>query len=342
MSQEASAYTNFPSVQDVWFAKKRISPLVKPSPLIYSPVVSAQVGAEVYIKLETVHPTGAFKLRGATNKILSLSQIEREKGVTTYSTGNHGLAVAYVARQLGIPAVICVSHNVPQAKIDVLERSGATLEVSGHSQDEAAENCHILQSEHGLTLIEPFDDPHVIAGQGTMGLEILNDLPSINKVLIPLSGGGLLAGIALALKTNVPHIHITGVSPTASPVMIRSIEAGRPLQLEEKETLADSLLGGIGLTNRLTFPLVQRFMDGSALVSEEEILQGLSYMFKHHKMVVEGAAAVGIGALLCGHLPVEKNDKVVVIISGNQVDSEVFLRFAQSPTLTSHERKKSP
>lgn len=284
-------------VNQVWQARKRISWIVKKTPLIKSPSLSEQMNADVYLKLENLHEIGAFKLRGAANKILSLSQEEQQRGVTTFSTGNHGLAVSYLAKQLGIQAVICMSSRVPKAKVDAIKRWGAQIEIVGESQDEAGIYCEKLQNEHGLTVIQPFDDPYVIAGQGTIGLELLEDLPDLSSVIIPLSGGGLLAGIGLSLKTNNPMINVYGVSMERSPVMYESLKSGKPIELKEQETLADSLLGGIGLDNKYTFGLVQQFMDKAFLVSEESIAKAMAFMLEKHRMVIEGASATGIAAL---------------------------------------------
>src|SRR5690606_5149226 len=188
------------TLKHVWEAKKRISSIVSRTPLIASSTLNDQLGTSAYLKLENYHEIGAFKIRGAANKLLSLSTDEKAKGVTTFSTGNHGLAVAFVAKQIGIKAIICVSNRVPEAKINRLNRLGAEVQIVGKSQDDAEEFCYRLQEERGLTVIKPFDDPHVIHGQGTIGLELIDDLPNIDTAIIQVSGGGLFAGIAFVLK----------------------------------------------------------------------------------------------------------------------------------------------
>src|SRR5690625_3301339 len=176
----------------------------------------------IYLKLENVHEIGAFKIRGAANKMLSLTDEEKEQGVTTFSTGNHGLAVAFVAQEMGIKAVICISNRVPNAKVTRLKQMGAKVIKVGESQDEAESYCHTLQNEQGLTVVKPFDDLHVIAGQGTIGLELLEEIPQVDTVVIPISGGGLFAGISFVLKEYNPDIRIIGVSMEKSPVMYES------------------------------------------------------------------------------------------------------------------------
>lgn len=313
------------TIRDVWQARKRISSIVKKTPLIYSPVLSEQVHADVYLKLENVHEVGAFKVRGAANKILSLTPEKQKRGVTTYSTGNHGLAVSYVAKRLGIPAVICVSERVPQAKTRSIQRLAAQIEICGHGQDDARARCYQLQKELGLTTIEPFDDPHVIAGQGTIGLELLEDLPDIDMAITGLSGGGLISGIGLALKANDPQIKVIGVSMEQSAVMYESLKAKKPVELKEQDTLADSLLGGIGLDNRYTFSMVQKYMDQAVLVSEQAISEGMAYLFTNHRMAVEGAAAVGISAILQQKIK-RPGCKIAIIVTGCNVDPDVHFK----------------
>ncbi|WP_062235677.1 hydroxyectoine utilization dehydratase EutB [Fictibacillus sp. FJAT-27399] len=316
-------------IREVWEAKKRIGSLIKKTPAVESFILSERAGRPVYLKLETVHDTGAFKVRGAANKILSLSEEEKKRGVTTYSTGNHGMAVAYVAKKLGIEATVCISNRVPKAKVDSLKRLGAVIEFCGESQDEAGERCFTLEKEQGLTVIEPFDDPHIIAGQGTIGLELLEDIPCLTDVIVPLSGGGLLSGIGMAVKSNDPGIRVTGVSMAESAVMYESLRAGKPVKLPEKDTLADSLLGGIGLDNRYTFEMVKRYMDQVLLISEDEIAYSMAYMMDHHRMIMEGAASTAIAALL-GKKIERQEGAIAVIITGHNVDLSVVQRILQT------------
>lgn len=311
------------TLQAVWQAKNRIKSIVQRTPLVSSEALKERFQTNAYLKLENLHETGAFKIRGATNKLLSLSDEEKEKGVTTFSTGNHGLAVAYVAKQLGMRAVICVSNRVPKAKIDRLNRLGAEVQIVGSSQDDAEAHSYSLQENEGLTVIKPFDDLHVIAGQGTIGLEILEDAPNVDMAIIPVSGGGLFAGIAYVLKENFPHIKIVAVSMERSAVMYESLRAGRPVQLEEQETLADSLLGGIGFDNKYTFPMVKKYADEFVLVSEDEIAAGMKFLAEEHRMIVEGAAATGVASILSGKVDASGKN-VVTIVTGNNVDINVI------------------
>ncbi len=317
------------TLQDVFSAQQRIASVARQTPLLSSSSLSERTAADVYLKLENLQETGTFKVRGAANKILSLSEEQRARGVVTASTGNHGRAVSFVAKKVGIPAVVCISERVPQNKVEALRRNGAELVVEGHGQDEAAERAAALQAERGLIMVHPFDDPDVIAGQGTIALEMLNALPELDIILVPLSGGGLVSGIGLALKSAAPGVRVVGVSMERAPVMYHSLQAGHPVQMPEEDTLADSLLGGIGLENQYTFRLVQQFVDDVVLVSEEEIARGMAFLLREHNVVAEGAGAVGIAALLAGKVS-NLGRKVGVVVSGGNVDVERLLKIAHA------------
>lgn len=318
------------TLQDIFQAQRSIAPIARKTPLIPAESLAARVGSNVYLKLETLQATGSFKVRGAANKILNLTSAEKERGVVTVSTGNHGRAVAYVAGQAGLRATVCLSERVPRNKVEALERLNAEVVIHGHSQDEAEERARQIQSERGATMIPPFDDPFIIAGQGTIGLELLAELPEIDTVLVPLSGGGLIAGIALALKSANPAIRVIGVSMERAAVMYHSLQAGRPVQLPEEPTLADSLQGGIGLENQYTFTMVQQSVDEVISLSEEEIAAGMTFAFCEHHLVLEGAGAVGLAALL-HHKVSHPGRNVAVVLSGGNVDLPSFLGVVQPP-----------
>lgn len=309
-------------------AKKRLDGLVCETPFIISPVLSEKLGASIYLKLENMHPIGAFKIRGAANKMLSLTEDEKNRGVTTFSTGNHGLAVAYVAKQLGIKAVICISNRVPDAKVERIQNLGAEVMKIGNSQDEAERYSYQLEKDHGLTVIKPFDDPYVIAGQGTIGLEMIEKVPAIDTAIIQVSGGGLFSGIGLVLKHYNPNMKLIGVAMENSAVMYESLQANHPVELEEKDTLADSLLGGIGLHNEYTFAMVKQYIDDFILVSEEEIKEGMAFIADQHRFIVEGAAATGVAAMLSNKLKI-KGSQIGTVITGNNVDTSVITNILQ-------------
>jgi threonine dehydratase len=299
-------------------AQSRLQGRVERTPLKRSESLSAIAGAPVFLKLENAQTTGAFKLRGATNAILSLEPQARRRGVVTVSTGNHGRAVAYAAKVLGVPATVCLSALVPANKVDAIRALGAAIRIVGHSQDEAQEEVDRLVRSEGLAEIPPFDSAAVIAGQGTIGLEIDEDRPEVDLVLVPLSGGGLAAGIAVAVKAIRPQARIVGLSMARGAAMHESIAAGRPIAVEETESLADSLGGGIGLENRLTFQLCRDLLDDTVLLSEDEIASGIRHAFLADHETVEGGGAVGVAGLLAHKVKIE--GPTVVVLSGRNID----------------------
>ncbi len=312
------------TLQDIHLARKTIAPLLTETPLVQSPTLSEQTGHPVHLKLETLQKTGTFKARGATHMIFNLSADEKACGVVTASTGNHGRAVSYAAREVGIPAVVCMSADVPDNKVRAIEALGAQAVIEGKSQDDAFLRAEALQAERGMVMVPPFDDPHIIAGQGTIGLEILEQNPAVGTVLVPLSGGGLISGIALAMKSANPPIRVIGISMERAPVMYHSLQAGKPIQMDEEETLADSLRGGIGLDNQYTFQMVRDLVDELVLVTEEDIASAMRFAFREHQLVLEGAGAVGIAALSAGKVSKMRGD-VVIVLSGGNVAMDEFL-----------------
>lgn len=306
------------TMEDVQAAGERIRDMVRETPVKASASLSALAGGPVWLKCEHRQETGAFKLRGASNAVARLGDVA---GVTTASTGNHGRALAHAARQLGMPAVICVSRLVPQNKLAAIEALGAEARVIGASQDEAFNEAYRLKHDEGFALIPPFDHEDVIAGQGTLGMEIIRQIPDAATLAIPLSGGGLLAGVALAAKSLRPDIRIVGISMERGAAMAASLKADHPVEVEELETLADSLGGGIGLKNRFTFPMVRELMDELILLSEDEIAAGIRHLALEDNEVVEGAAAVGSGAIIAGKLQAV-GGPLVLILSGGNIDPE--------------------
>ncbi len=317
-----------PILEDVFLARKRIDPIIYRTPLVPSPRLAEPLGANVFLKLESLQVTGSFKIRGATNKLSVLSDNERQRGVITVSSGNHGRAVAYVAKEFGVRAVICVSEAVPDNKIQAIRELGAEIVVAGETYDEANEFALQLKDERRLTMVHPFDDADIIAGQGTIGLELMDDLPEIDTVIVPLSGGGLLSGVALALKSIKPSIHTVGVTMDQGAAMVESLKAGHIVEVQEQPTLADALAGGLGEQNLYTFNLIQKYVDETVLVSESEIASAMVFALDKHHLVVEGGGAVGIAALM--HKKVKKvGENTVIVISGSGVDLAVLLRVAQ-------------
>lgn len=302
-------------LDEIRAAEDRIAGMVRVTPVRLSPSLSAIAGGPVWLKCEHRQETGAFKLRGALNAVALLGEVA---GVTTASTGNHGRALAHAAKARGLPAIICVSRLVPQNKLDAIAALGAEPRVTGASQDEAFDEARRLQRDEGFALIPPFDHAAVIAGQGTLGLELLKQIPDAATLAIPLSGGGLLAGVAAAAKALRPDIRIIGVSMERGAAMAASLRAGHPVDVVEQDTLADSLGGGIGLKNRLTFAMCRDLMDEMILLTESEIAAGIRHLALEDGETVEGAAAVGAGAVLAGKQT--GAGPLVLILSGANID----------------------
>lgn len=320
------------SLQDIYRARAAIAGSVRRTPIVASASLSAIAGVPVYLKLEQLQETGAFKLRGAVNRLSGLTPDEQARGVVTMSTGNHGRGVATAARKLGTRAVICMSRLVPANKVAAIRALGAEIRIVGASQDEAEVEAKRLVAEEGLVLVSPFDDAHIVAGQGTIGLEILEDLPEVGTVLIPVSGGGLAGGIALAVKTAAPRVRIVGISMDRGAAMYESLKAGHPVAVTEAESLADSLGGGIGLDNRLTFALMRDLLDDLILVGEEEIAAAMRHAYWAEQQIVEGGGAVGISVLLggrAGRLP----GPVLCLLSGRNVDMARFTEIVSAGPL---------
>lgn len=312
------------TLSEIEEAARRIAGRVRRTPVDLSPSLSALAGVPVFLKHEHRQITGAFKLRGATNALLQLSPDERAKGVVATSTGNHGRALAHAAAAEGVRCIVCMSSLVPANKLEAIKALGAEIRIIGRSQDEAQIEVERLIAEDGMTGLPPFDHPHIVAGQGTIGLEIVEDVPDAATVLVPLSGGGLIAGIAVAAKTLRPDIRIVGLSMRRGAAMAASLDAGHPVEVEELPTLADSLGGGIGLANAWTFETVRALVDDIVLLDEAEIAAGIRHVYEMEREIVEGAAAVGVAALLAGK--VAPSGPTVALLSGRNIAMELHRR----------------
>lgn len=310
---------------EVQVARRRIAALVDPTPVVRSPELSRLASVDVWLKLENLQPCGSFKIRGAANRMLRLDEAERRRGVVTCSGGNHGAAVAYIAGLLGISATVCVPENVDPVKLREIRRFGAQAVVQGSTFDESVEVSRRLEVERGLTYIHPFDDPEVIAGQGTIALEVLEQVPELAAVATAVSGGGLAGGVGAALAAR-RGVQTIGVSAEHASTMAASLRAGQPVDVPYQETLAEVLTGGIGLDNRWSFAAVQRYVDAHVLVDETHIAQGMALALERHRMVVEGGGAVPIAAVLAGRIgagpgcQVSVDGPLVLVVSGGNVD----------------------
>ena len=310
---------------DIQAARQRIDGRIRPTPLVASPSLSVLTGSPIHLKLEQQQVTGSFKLRGATNAVLGLSAAEQSRGIVGVSTGNHGRGLAHAAKDAGIRCIICMSSLVPQNKVKGIEALGAEVRIVGNSQDDAQVEVDRLVTEEGMVMLPPFDHRDIIAGQGTLGLEIVESLPDVDTILVPLSGGGLISGVALAAKSVKPAIRIVGISMERGAAMYECIKAGKPVAVSEQATLADSLGGGIGLDNRYTFAMVRDLVDDIVLVSEAEIAQAIRHAYWEEKQVIEGSGSVGIAALLAGK--VSDPGTTAVVVSGCNIDMPLHHRI---------------
>jgi threonine dehydratase len=318
-----------PTLADIFAAASLLRGVADGTPLVPSPFMVAQAGHDFWLKLENMQPIGAFKLRGALNAV---AQVGEAAGVTCCSTGNHGRGVAYAARERGMRAVICMSELVPQAKVDGIRALGAEVRIIGRSQDDALAEAQRLVAEEGLIEISPFDDPAVICGQGTIGLEIMAARPEIETLLVPLSGGGLAAGVALAAKAIKPSVRVIGITMERGAAMHESLKAGQPVEVEEVASLADSLGGGIGMENKLSFPMCRDLLDEVVLVSEEEIYRAMQVLYYEDRIVAEGACVVGLAAVLSGKVTL--TGPTATVITGRNVDMEMFTRVVTGQDVT--------
>jgi threonine dehydratase len=304
-------------------ARKAICDVAIRTPLVAAASLSTRCAREVRLKLETAQPIGAFKIRGAANALAIQSENARARGVACSSTGNHGRAVAYAAARLGLSATVCMSSLVPENKLAAIRALGAEVRIVGNSQVDTQREVDRLAAENGVIDIPPFDNPDVIAGQATIGAELIEDWRKVDTVVVPLSGGGLIAGIASAVKTASPSTRIVGVSMDRGAAMKASLDAGHPVDVAEQPTLADALAGGIGLDNRWTFAIVRELVDEVVLVSEEQIAAAMRTLFFEEGWVAEGAGAIGTALLSKPHVDL-LGKRVAIVVSGKNIDMRRF------------------
>jgi len=322
-------------LKDILAARRTISNLVNRTPLEYSFLLSQRTGCELYLKLENRQVTGSFKPRGAVNKIASLSAEEKARGLVTASAGNHALGVAHAARALGdVPNTIFVPHNAPQSKVEKLREFGSDLRFAGSTYEEAHHAAEEFVRTQGATYVHAYDDPVVIAGQGTAGLEIMEDLPDVEAIIVPVGGGGLSAGIAVAAKAINPEVKVLGVQPDTSPSAYLSFKEGRCYEsYDAGPTIADGLAGGYGI---VPFTIARNLIDEIVVVSEEAIWEAVYALLKLNQLVVEGSGAAAVAPLLAG--PASgyeteldlKGKKVVAVLSGGNIDAELLLRIMKA------------
>jgi threonine dehydratase len=310
------------NLQDIKDARETIAKFVKRTPLIRSQFLSNLCSGEVYLKLENLQITNSFKIRGALNRMLHLNIEEVKRGVVTASAGNHAQAVAIGAKMLNLYAKVIVPKNTPKVKIDKIKKHDVELILYGDIYDEAEQKAIELAEKEKLTYISPYNDKLVIAGQGTIGLEILEDLPSIDTVIVPVGGGGLISGIGIALKSIKPSVQIVGVQSDASPVMSESLKAGKIVDVEMRESIADGLFGGIQ-KGSITFEMVQKHVDDLFLVKEETIRKAIYLLWDKEKQVAEGSGAAAIAPIM-ENRSLFTGKTTVAVISGGNIDDKTF------------------
>ena len=291
---------------------------IRYTPVSESRDLSALINSDVHLKLEHQQTTSSFKIRGASNAIARLSCEQKKSGVVCVSTGNHGRGIAFAARQAGVKATIFMSSLVPENKIQAIAELGANIQIVGISQDEAESAAIEYCDNSGAVYLPPFDHEDIICGQGTLGLEIMEQLPQTECTILPVSGGGLISGIALAARSINPDCKIYGVSMEKGAAMIESQKAGRPILVDEVPTLADSLGGGIGLNNQYTFNLVKHYVDQAVQVSEAEIAAAIRHVYFNERQIIEGGASVGVAAILANKIKL--TGPTVVLLSGCNID----------------------
>ncbi len=315
------------AIGDVQEARRRIAEHVYLSPCARSQTLSRLSRTQTFLKLENLQMTGAFKERGALNKLLALPAAERSRGLIAASAGNHAQAVAYHAGRLGVTATIVMPEATPIMKVANTRAHGARVLLHGASYDEAHDEARRLEREEGLTFVHPFDDEAVIAGQGTVGLEILEQVPDLEAVVVPVGGGGLVSGIAVAVKQQRPQTKVIGVETEVLPCMLAAVEEGQLVTLEPASTLADGI--AVKRAGELTFEHVRRYVDEIVTVSEEEIASAILYLLEREKTVVEGAGAVPVAALLHHKMHGLEGRRVCAVISGGNIDVNVVARVIE-------------
>jgi threonine dehydratase len=305
-------------LSDVLAARDRVAETSRHTPLDYSHTFSSMTGAEVHLKLETFQRTGSFKIRGATNRIATLSEADREAGVITASAGNHAQGVALAASRMGVDSKVVMPKDAPISKVKATRNYGAEVVLHGRDYDEAAEHAHEIEAEEGRYYLHAFDDEMVMAGQGTIGLEIVEDLPGVETVIVPIGGGGLISGIATAVKGKQPDARIIGVQAEGASSVATSLNKGKRVVLDSVDTIADGI--ATRTVGERTFEVIQERVDEVVTVSDDEIAVALTTLLERGKTLVEGAGAVPLAALLSGAVDYEEGETIVPSLCGGNID----------------------
>ena len=315
------------TLQNIKEARKAIAPFIKCTPLVQSQFLTTFCGCPLFLKLENLQITSSFKPRGVFNKLLHLSEEEQNRGIITASAGNHGQAVAYAAEKLGFYARVVVPIHTPKVKIDGIKKYGADLVLFGENYDEAERKAKKLAREDGCAYISPYNDELIIAGHGTIGLEILESLPDVDVVMVPLGGGGLLSGISVTVKSIRPEVQVIGVQSKSSPVMYESLKAGKIVAVKKAgNSVAEGLSGNVG---PITFGIVQKYVERVLLVEEESLRQAVYMLWVNDKQVVEGSGAAAVAPVI-ENKPLFKGKRVVSVVTGGNIDNDLFQNILAS------------
>jgi len=313
-------------LEHIQTARRVVQGVIAPTPILPDPLTSDELGAQVFVKAECLQKGGSFKIRGAYNKIASLTPEEKARGVIAPSAGNHAQGVALAASLQGIRSVIVMPQQAPLTKVMATRRLGAEVVLCGASFDDAVAHAHELQQQ-GYTYVHAFDDEKIIAGQGTIGLELLEALPNLDALVVPIGGGGLISGIAVAIKALRPQARIVGVQAVGCAPVNPSLKAGKPLSVSVAQTIADGI--AVKRPGELTLPLIQQYVDQVVEVTDDEIARGIAHCVQNLKLVVEGAGAAGMGAILAGKVSVEPGQTVATVLCGGNIDGNLLSRVIE-------------
>ena len=314
------------TLEDVRRARSVIADLAIRTPIVPARSLGQPAGCEILLKAENLQRAGSFKVRGAVNKIAALSDQQKANGVIAASAGNHAQGVALAAANFGIPCTIVMPSGASIPKVEATRGYGATVILHGEDFDQAQRYARRVVRESGMTLIHAFDDPAIVAGQGTIGLELLEQVEDVDTVVVPVGGGGLISGIGLAIKESAPGVRLVGVQAEASTAVVDSHKAGRRITVKGQATVADGI--SVGSPGRITMPLVSRYVDELVVVGEEEITEAMMLLLERCKLLVEGAGAVGLAAVLSGKVRVD-GEKVAIVLSGGNVDTHLIARVLE-------------
>jgi threonine dehydratase len=300
-------------------ARARIADRIHLTPTFTSRRLGERAGVRLFLKCESLQKTGSFKVRGALNKLASLSDDERARGVITVSAGNHAQAMAWAAQSAGVHAVVVMPNTASPTKVEASRGYGAEVVLHGASGNESFPHAHELARERGLTFVHPFDDERICAGAGTTGLELLEQVADLDVVVVPIGGGGLISGIAVAIKESNPKIRVYGVEPTGAASTRLSLDSGRAMRITSLNTIADGLAAP--MTGELNYEIVKRYVDDVIVIDDDAIAEGLRQLLFSAKLLAEPAGAAAVGALLAKAVPVRQGERVAAIVSGGNVDA---------------------